>query len=124
IGMAGAILAITLASPAQAADPSGLARVVARKLRTEQTRTPFRPETHTTDFRGEAPGRITLPAGELRDFGYRGHPFFCESAATGEVLGAVLTRSGRVRCFVSGDYTGDGCYSFTICGVPDGACVQ
>jgi hypothetical protein len=49
----------------------------------------------------------------------RGHAFFCEDAFTEEVLGAVLNRSGVVRCRISGDYVGDGCYDFTICGVAD-----
>ena len=120
------LLATALAPPARGSDPSGFARAIAQKLRAEKDSASgtLRPETHTTDFRGDSLGCITLTAGELRDFGYRGHAFFCESAGTGEVLGAVLTRSGRIRCFVSGDYVGDGCYAFTICGVPDGACVQ
>ena len=51
----------------------------------------------------------------------RGHT---TSAGTGEVLGAVLTRGGFVRCHISGDYVGDACYAFTICGISDGACVR
>ena len=106
--------------PAVAAERSALARAIATKLSAQKA---IRPETHTTDFRGDSLGCITLTAWELRQFGYRGHAFFCEEAATGEVLGAVLTRGGVVRCFISGDYVGDGCYTFTICGVADGACV-
>src|SRR5436189_146031 len=96
------------------------ARAIATKLSAQKA---IHPETHTTDFRGDSLGCITLTAWELRQFGYRGHAFFCEDAATGEVLGAVLTRGGLVRCFISGDYVGDGCYDFTICGLADGACV-
>jgi len=106
--------------PAVAAERSALARAIATKLSAQKA---IHPETHTTDFRGDSLGCITLTAWELRQFGYRGHAFFCEDAATGEVLGAVLTRGGLVRCFISGDYVGDGCYDFTICGLADGACV-
>ena len=106
--------------PAVAAERGTLARVIATKLYAHKA---IQPETHTTDFRGDSLGCITLTAWELRQFGYRGHAFFCEDAATGEVLGAVLTRGGLVRCFISGDYVGDGCYDFTICGLADGACV-
>ena len=60
---------------------------------------------------------------ELRHFGYSGHAFFCENATTGEILGAVQTRAGFVRCLISGDYVGDACYDFTICGLADSACV-
>ena len=121
IGIIAVVLALAaLSRPAAAADRDAFARAIATKL---SARKAIRPETHTTDFRGDSLGCITLTAWELRQFGFRGHAFFCEDAATGEVLGAVLTRGGVVRCFISGDYVGDGCYDFTICGVPDGACV-
>ena len=103
-----------------AADRGGLARTAAEKLMAKKA---FRPATHTTDFQGDSLGCITLTAREVARFGYPGHFFFCESAATGEILGALLTRAGFVRCLISGDYVGDGCYDFTICGVADSACV-
>ena len=106
---------------ALAADTGGLARAAAEKFAARKV---LRPETHTTDFQGDSLGCITLTNRELRRFGYYGHAFFCESGATGEILGAVLNRSGGLRCYISGDYVGEGCYAFTICGVEDGACVQ
>jgi hypothetical protein len=121
IGIVAVVVAI--AAPgggAAAADRGAFARAAATKLYAKKA---IRPETHTTDFRGDSLGCITLTAWELRHFGFRGHAFFCEDAATGEVLGAVLSRGGFVRCFISGDYVGDGCYDFTICGVAEGACV-
>ncbi len=106
--------------PAVAAERGAFAQAIATKLYAHKA---IKPETHTTDFQGDSLGCITLTAWELRQFGFRGHAFFCEDAATGEVLGAVLTRGGFVRCHISGDYVGEGCYAFTICGVADGACV-
>jgi hypothetical protein len=99
------------------------ARAIAKKLIAGKTLEP-KTQTHTTDFQGDSLGCITLTARELHHFGYRGHAFFCEDAFTGEVLGAVLNRSGVVRCAISGDYVGDGCYDFTICGVADSVCVE
>jgi hypothetical protein len=110
-----------LVGAAGAAERGGFARGIAERLMVEKS---LKPETHTTDFSGDSLGCITLTARELRDFGYAGHAFFCENAATGEVLGAVLGRYGRVYCYVSGDYVGDGCYDFTICDVADSACVN
>lgn len=104
-----------------AADRGAFARAIAEKLIADKA---LRSKTHTTDFEGDSLGCITFTAKELRDFGYRGHAFFCEAAATGEVLGAVLNRSGVIRCSISGDYVGDGCYDFTICGVEDSVCVE
>ena len=112
---------VAFAGPGAAADRSALARGIATRLAARKAT--IQPQTHTTDFAGDSLGCITLTAWELSQFGYRGHAFFCEDAATGEVLGAVLTRRGAVSCYISGDYVGDGCYAFTICGVADGACV-
>ena len=111
----------TTAPAVLAADAGGLARLAAERL---VARKALRTETHTTDFQGDSIGCITLTRRELRRFGYTGHAFFCESGATGEILGAVLDRVGHVRCYISGDYAGDACYTFTICGIPDGACVR
>ena len=83
-----------------------------------------RPQTHATDFAGQTLGCITLQRFEMRDLGYPGHSFLCEDDASGEVLGAVLSRSGRVVCQVSGNYAGDACYSLTICDVGDTLCVR
>src|SRR5437667_10473268 len=122
LSLAGLLLFGSVAAPlAFAADPSfrlphlearGLARAAAEKLATRKV---LRPQTHTTDFQGDSLGCITLTTREMRRFRYRGHAFFCEDGATGEILGALLNRSGVVRCYISGDYTGDGCYAFTIC---------
>jgi hypothetical protein len=102
------------------ADRRGLGRALAQKLAAKKA---LRPETHATDFTGVDLGCITLSTRELRAFGYRGHAFLCEAAASGEVLGAVLTRSGHARCHIRGVYTGDLCYEFDICGFPDTACI-
>src|SRR5439155_25597325 len=88
-------------------DPRGLAIAALTKLRAKPG---LRPETHTTDFGDDAIGCITFAQGELRVFGYRGHPFLCEEGASHEVLGAVQSRAGAVRCTITGDYAGDGCY--------------
>ncbi len=108
--------------PAVAADRGAFARAIAEKLIAGKALGAM-PRTHATDFQGDSLGCITLTTRELRLYGYRGHAFFCEDTFTGEVLGAVLNRSGVVRCFINGGYVGDGCYDFTICGVVDSACV-
>ena len=121
IGIVVMVLALVAPGrPAVTAERGAFAQAIATKLYAYKA---IKPETHTTDFQGDSLGCITLTAWELRQFGFRGHAFFCEDAATGEVLGAVLTRGGFVRCHISGDYVGEGCYAFTICGVADGACV-
>jgi hypothetical protein len=106
--------------PAVAADREAFARTIAEKLIAGKAKT----RTHTTDFEGDSLGCITLTTWELRNVGYRGHAFFCEDVFTEEVLGAVLNRFGVVRCHIRGDYVGDGCYDFTICGVADSVCVE
>jgi hypothetical protein len=111
----------SIGPPAVAADREAFARTIAERL---IARKALSAKTHTTDFQGDSLGCITLTTWELRDLGYRGHAFFCEDAFTEEVLGAVLNRSGVVRCRISGDYVGDGCYDFTICGVADSVCVE
>lgn len=83
-----------------------------------------RPQTHSTDFAGETLGCITLRRYEMRDLGYPGHAFLCEDDASGEVLGAVLSRTGRVVCHISGQYTDDSCFDLTICDVDDSLCVR
>ena len=111
-----------IAPAARAADTAGLGRAAAEKL---MARKALRPDDITvTDFRGDGIGCITLSSRELRQFGFFGHAFFCETAPTGEILGAVLSRRGFVRCYISGDYAGDACYDFTICGIAQSACVQ
>lgn len=118
-----AVVLLTLGAvgpPAVVADRGAFARAIAEKLIADKA---LSAKTHTTDFQGDSLGCITLTTSELRHFGYRGHAFFCEDAFTGEVLGGVLNRSGVVRCVISGDYVGGGCYDFTICGVADSGCV-
>ena len=118
------VLAAALLLPAAvnaAPDRQGLGRALATKLSAEKA---LRPETHATDFAGDDLGCITLTAWELRNFGYRGHAFLCEATASGEVLGAVLNRAGQVRCYITGHYSADFCYTLNICGIPDTGCVQ
>jgi hypothetical protein len=82
------------------------------------------PQTHATDFAGDAIGCVTLSRREMRSFGYFGIAFACEEAASGEVLGAVLDRRGLRRCLIEGDYVGDDCYRMRICNVPETLCVR
>ena len=89
-----------------------------------QARRPLRPQTHTTDFAGEELGCITLTTHDMRHLGYRGHAFACEAASTGEVVGAVLSRAGVVRCYIVGGYIGEGCYDIDICDVPETICFE
>ena len=106
-----------------ARDTHGLAQRLINKLIGRRAPRP-RPQTHSTDFAGQTLGCITLERFEMRDLGYPGHAFLCEDDATGEVLGAVQSRTGRVICHVSGDYAGDDCYTLSICGEPDTFCVR
>lgn len=121
------VLVLALAStagPVRAGheDPAGLARAIARKLNARKAT--ITPKTHTTDFGSDLLGCITLARWELADFGYRGHAFFCEESVDGEILGAVLNRSGVVRCDIVGYHIGDGCYDFDICDYEETACVE
>jgi hypothetical protein len=101
------------------ADPHGLAKAIAERLAAKRRTAAI----HATDFQGTDLGCIILPRRELRPFGYPGHGFFCEENVSGEILGAVLNRSGRQLCDIRGSYTGDFCYAFDICGVPETLCV-
>ena len=132
--LAAALVAATLGLvSAAAAEPRpGLHRLLAERLLAEKTKTPDTPadpatgtpQIHATDFAGENIGCITLSRREMRRFGYPGHAFVCEEASKGEVLGAVLDRQGRRRCLIEGDYTGDDCYTLTICKVQETLCVR
>jgi hypothetical protein len=133
--LAAALMATTLGltAAADAAVRPGLHRLVAERLAAEKPQRPAptlvapttgTPLTHATDFAGDNIGCITLSRREMRRFGYPGHAFVCEEAAQGEVLGAVLDRWGARRCLISGDYTGNDCYTLTICDVPETLCVR
>ena len=76
----------------------------------------------TTDFAGQTLGCITLARWEMRRLRYPGHAFACEDAASGEVLGAVLTKSGNRKCLITGQYAGNDCYDLVICEVTDRLC--
>ena len=101
-------------------DPHGLAKTIAERLAAKRRTAAI---LDATDFQGTDLGCIILPRRELRPFGYPGHGFFCEAAVSGEILGGVLNRSGRQLCEIRGSYTGDFCYAFDICGVPETLCV-
>jgi hypothetical protein len=120
--IAGILLGTMLGDAAVAADrdPRGLAEALAKRL---VARRQAPPQTHATDFVGTDIGCIILPRFELRPYGYPGHGFLCEVAATGEVLGGVLNKKGRQLCDIRGSYVGDFCYDFDICGVPETLCV-
>lgn len=119
-----ALVLVAAPLPADAAKRKpGLGRLIAQKLFARKKAT-IAPRTHTTDFAGEQIGCITLTRGEMRSFGYPGHAFVCEEAATAEVLGAALNRVGVPICYISGFYVGDGCYDLDICEVPETFCVE
>ena len=120
VALAVVLGALTLASMSAAAE-RGLGKVLAMKLAAAQG---VRPETHATDFATDRLGCITVTARELRRFGYAGHAFLCEETESGDVLGAVLGRSGQLRCYITGRYAGDFCYDLSICGLSDSACVE
>jgi hypothetical protein len=120
------ILLAAATAPAAARHPRdahGLARKLVDKLVGRSAGQP-RPQTHSTDFAGETLGCITLQRFEMRSLGYPGHAFLCEEESTGEVIGAVLSRSGRVVCDIRGEYAGDDCYTLEICGEADSLCVR
>jgi hypothetical protein len=132
IPLCAALLAMALGSGAAAERKEGLHRLVATRLaarRAERAAQPADlgtgvPQTHATDFAGDAIGCITLTRREMRSYGYPGHAFVCEEASAGEVLGAVLDRNGRRRCRITGGYTGDDCYDLAICEVSETLCVR
>jgi hypothetical protein len=111
----------TPSADARPPDPHAFGSALVTKLRTKPG---LHPETHATDFGDDALGCITFPQWELKQFGYRGHAFACEEGATHEVLGAVLNRAGAVRCYITGDYIGDGCFALEICGDPQDVCLE
>ncbi len=120
--LAAVVLAGAVALPVAAADrdPHGLAQLLAERLvaRRHATRA-----LSSTDFQGTGIGCIILPRRELRPYGYPGHGMFCEVAASGEVLGAVMNPKGRKLCEIRGAYVQNDCYDFDICGRAERLCV-
>jgi hypothetical protein len=116
------LVGTTLGSVALATerDSHGLAKLIAEKLAARRNSAAI---LEATDFQGTDIGCIILPRNELRPFGYPGHGFFCEVAATGEVLGGLVNKKGRQLCEIRGFYTADFCYDFDICEVPESLCV-
>jgi|SRR5690349_8573300 len=123
IMVAALAVATLLAADAVAADrdPHGLARAIAERLAAKRR---VAATLDATDFQGTDIGCIILPRRELRPFGYPGHGFFCEVGASGEILGALVNRTGRKLCEIRGAYSGNFCYAFDICDVPETLCVQ
>ena len=123
--LAGMLIGKMLGGPVAAAesDPRGLAQALAKRLTARRTAPPA---IHATDFQGTDVGCIILRRYELRPYGYPGHAFLCEVNGTGEVLGAVLGRTGRQLCDIAGAYINDGgfCYDFDICGTPETLCTE
>ena len=101
-------------------DPRGLGREIVKRLVARRTSS----QIHATDFQGTNIGCIILPRRELRRYRYPGHAMLCEEASAGEVLGAVLSKSGNQLCDISGAYTGDFCYDIDICGYAETLCTQ
>jgi hypothetical protein len=85
-----------------------------------------RPQIHDTEVQGTNIGCVTLSRFEMRrDLGVRtrGHAVFCEEAATGEVLGALVNKRGNAICVIRGFYNVDtSCYDLAICDEPLSAC--
>lgn len=106
-------------------DTHRLGMLLAAKLHARHAQP--RPQSlDNTDFSGTNLGCITLRRGEMRGLGYPGHAFLCEEdlSGNGEVLGAVLNRSGRAICYITGNDAGDACYDLTICDTADTLCVR
>ena len=121
--LAGMLLGTMLGGPVAAAerDPHGLAQALAKRLAARRNAAAI----HATDFQGTDIGCIILQRYELRPYGYPGHAMLCEVNGTGEVLGAVMAKSGRQLCDIAGVYVFDTfCYDFDICGTPETLCVE
>jgi hypothetical protein len=122
--LAGMLLGTMLGGSAAAAErnPRGLAQELANRLTARRNAAAI----HATDFQGTDIGCIILQRYELRPYGYPGHAMLCEVNGTGEVLGAVMARSGRQLCDIAGAYINDGgfCYDFDICGTPETLCTE
>jgi hypothetical protein len=114
---------MTMLGSAAAADrnPHGLAQALVDRLAARKAA----PQIHATDFQGTDIGCIILPRRELRPYGYPGHAMLCEVNGTGEVLGAVMGKTGNHLCDIAGAYVPDTfCYDFDICGYPERLCTQ
>lgn len=125
VSLAAIVLSAAVTLPAAAKPPLDTHRLGQRLVAklAGRSHTPS-PQTHSTDFAGQTLGCITLKRFEMQDLGYPGHAFLCEDDASGETLGAVLSRTGRVVCHISGNYAGNDCYALTICDAPDTLCVR
>ena len=119
--LAGILIGAMLVGSAGATerDPHGLAAALTKKLAARRTTAGLSPR----DVTGTDLACIVLPHSELRPFGYPGHAFLCEAAVSGEALGAVLNRSGRQLCEITGAYSGDLCYDVVICGYAERICI-
>ena len=122
--LAGILLGTMLGGSVAAAaerDSRGLAEALAKRLKARREAS----RIHTTDFQGTDLGCIVLPRFELRQYGYPGHAFLCEAAVSGEVLGGVLNKKGRMICDIFGAFVDDGanCYDFSICETPETLCI-
>ena len=117
----GMLIGTLLGHTATAADrdPHALGLALITKLVARRTTT----TSSRRDVTGTDLGCIVLPRREIAPFGYPGHAFLCEAAVSGEALGAVLNRSGRQLCEITGAYAGDLCYDVTICGNPERICI-
>jgi hypothetical protein len=118
----GILLGTMLGSVAFGADrdPRRLGLEIVKRLVARRTSS----QIHATDFQGTNIGCIILPRRELRRSRYPGHAMLCEEASAGEVLGAVLSKSGKQLCDITGSYSGDFCYAINICGYDETLCTQ
>jgi hypothetical protein len=119
--LVGILVGAMLAGSARATerDPHGLAAALITKLGARRATAGLSPR----DVTGTDLSCIVLPRRELRPFGYPGHAFLCEAAVSGEALGAVVNRSGRQLCEITGAYSGDLCYDVVICGYSERICI-
>ncbi len=107
------------AAAADAPDARGLGQDLVQRLVTRRNASAI----HATDFQGTNIGCIILLRRELRRYRYPGHAMLCEEAG-GEVLGAVMNKSGRQLCDIRGSYVGDNCYDIDICGYQETLCTR
>jgi len=81
------------------------------------------PRVAPAESSGDSIGCTNFERPLMRQFGYRGHAFFCDNFSTREVRGAVLNKRGFAVCDVLGTYDPiEDCYDITICDDPDRYC--
>jgi len=113
------LMALLIATHAFADESRDLATALMERLRAQGGITP-----QVASAAGAGIACAAFSNRETRALGYAGgHAFACGEAYRGEVLGAILSRQGFVRCSIHGEYVGATCFSVSICGVAKLVCV-